>query len=45
MLNALVPTSLPIAVKSQYKEQFVEWPSIAPSVLTNQLFNSLKILR
>ncbi|VDK45330.1 unnamed protein product [Anisakis simplex] len=45
MLNALVPSSLPEAVQTQYKEQFVEWPPISSTALTNQLFASLKILR
>ncbi|VDM45172.1 unnamed protein product [Toxocara canis] len=45
MLNALVPSSLPESVVTQYKEQFVEWPEINSATLTNQLFASLKILR
>lgn len=45
MLNALVPSSVPESVVSQYKEQFVEWPEISSTTLTNQLFASLKIIR
>uniref|UniRef100_A0A914RSG7 Exocyst complex component 2 n=1 Tax=Parascaris equorum TaxID=6256 RepID=A0A914RSG7_PAREQ len=44
MLNALVPSSVPESVVSQYKEQFVEWPEISSTTLTNQLFASLKII-
>uniref|UniRef100_A0A0N5AA74 Exocyst complex component 2 n=1 Tax=Syphacia muris TaxID=451379 RepID=A0A0N5AA74_9BILA len=45
MLNALVPSSLPEAVITQYKEQFVEWPVVAFNSMFNQLFSSLKVLR
>jgi hypothetical protein len=45
LLNALVPAALPEAVTKQYKDQFVEWPSIGSEAQWAVMFPAVKSLR